>query len=66
MINPTAGTAPYSYQWSGGLGIDPIIEDLAAGSYSVTVTDSNGCSEFITIAVDLECPEKDMKSNDTI
>ncbi len=39
----TGGTPPYSYSWSNGSNsADPAL--LAAGSYSVTVTDSNGCS----------------------
>jgi hypothetical protein len=36
------GTAPYLYSWSTG-GIYQIEENLAAGIYSVIVTDANGC-----------------------
>jgi hypothetical protein len=47
-INITAadGTAPYTYAWTGS-GVIPTAEDqngLAAGNYSVIVTDANGCS----------------------
>lgn len=39
---------PYTYAWSdsGGvsLGATPVISDIPAGSYSVTVTDVNGCT----------------------
>jgi hypothetical protein len=42
-LTVTGGTAPYSFTWTNGA---PSIEDpsgLVAGSYDVTVTDSNGC-----------------------
>jgi hypothetical protein len=37
------GTAPYTYLWSNG-ETDTIATGLAPGSYSLTVTDVNGCS----------------------
>lgn len=42
-IIPTGGLSPYSYQWSNGEQ-ESIITDLAAGEYTVTVSDGNGCS----------------------
>ncbi|MBK7944303.1 MAG: SprB repeat-containing protein [Flavobacteriales bacterium] len=41
------GTGPYTTQWSGPNGFSSFnqnISGLAAGAYSVTVTDANGCS----------------------
>ncbi len=38
------GTAPYSYAWSTG-GTSSSLTNLVAGSYTVTVTDANGCSD---------------------
>ncbi|MBL7925958.1 MAG: T9SS type A sorting domain-containing protein [Bacteroidia bacterium] len=37
------GTAPYSYMWSNG-ATDASITGLAANTYTVTVTDANGCT----------------------
>lgn len=39
----TGGTAPYTYAWSGG-GTSSSKTNLAAGSHSVTITDSLGCT----------------------
>lgn len=36
------GTAPYSYEWSNS-SVAADLTDVGAGSYSVTVTDTNGC-----------------------
>lgn len=37
------GTPPYTYQWSNGVTGTPLLENIPAGSYSVTVTEQNGC-----------------------
>jgi gliding motility-associated-like protein len=44
------GTSPYSYQWSNGTSTS-LNDSLAAGIYTVTVTDANGCSIMITDTV---------------
>ncbi len=44
IANIEGGTAPYSYAWSAGISFDSLNTNLAAGTYTVTVTDVNGCT----------------------
>jgi len=44
-ISIAGGTIPFSYNWDNG-GTTQDISGLIAGSYSVTVTDSNSCVVF--------------------
>ena len=41
--NAIGGTAPYNYQWSDGQ-TSPVILNIAAGVYTVTLTDANNCT----------------------
>jgi len=41
-ISTTGGTSPYGYNWSTGAATSTLTS-LGAGTYSVTVTDANGC-----------------------
>ncbi|WP_020568196.1 PKD domain-containing protein [Neolewinella persica] len=38
----TSGTPPYDYDWSHGRNT-PIVDQLTAGTYSVSITDREGC-----------------------
>lgn len=44
------GVSPHSYLWSTGQTTTSI-SNLTAGTYSVTFTDANGCSNSLTVAV---------------
>ncbi len=48
--NPSGGTSPYSYAWSNGDSTQTIT-GLAAGLYTVTVTDANGCTDEQVVEV---------------
>ncbi|TAL57492.1 MAG: T9SS type A sorting domain-containing protein [Bacteroidetes bacterium] len=54
MASATAsgGTAPYAYAWSPSGGSAASAAALCAGSYTVTVTDVNGCSKTKTTMID--------------
>ncbi len=42
-VTPSGGTAPYSYVWSNLPGNTQAVNNLPSGTYTVTVTDANGC-----------------------
>ena len=44
-LTPSGGTTPYTYLWSGPAATTPYLSYLTAGSYTVTVTDDNGCTK---------------------
>jgi len=55
--SPTAsgGTSPYTYEWTPATGLDNAAianpSASAAGTYTVTVTDSNGCQGIDSVTV---------------
>jgi hypothetical protein len=52
----SSGEPPFTFNWSGNISGNPqsiIASGLSAGTYSVTITDSNGCS--VTRNTDIIC-----------
>lgn len=49
-VFPTGGVPPYSYRWNGNAGTNPQ-GNLAAGNYTVAVTDNNSCSVTVALTI---------------
>jgi len=57
--NASGGTSPYSYNWNTGATTDSItVSPVANTTYTLTVTDANGCSNVQTVNVDVNPPLK--------
>ncbi len=50
LLSVANGTAPYSYSWSNGANT-PSIFMLCAGSYTISITDLNGCSHTESFSI---------------
>ncbi len=50
VVNTSGGTAPYFYTWSNGATTNNI-ENLDPDTYSVTITDTQGCTNIETITI---------------
>ncbi|MFH2142833.1 MAG: PKD domain-containing protein [Bacteroidota bacterium] len=52
QVNITGGTAPYTYQWNTiPVQTTATATGLSAGTYNVTVTDSNGCLSTTSVTI---------------
>ncbi len=51
----TGGQSPYSFLWSNGFTNNPL-QNLAEGSYSVTVTDANQCTDVAQVTLTSPVP----------
>ncbi|MEP7167857.1 MAG: kelch repeat-containing protein [Bacteroidota bacterium] len=52
---PSGGTPPYIYIWSGAQTTQ-CIQNLSAGSYTVTITDSHGCTGTVSVTLTQSSP----------
>ena len=50
-VTAGGGTIPYTYAWTPSGGTNATGTGMAAGNYSVTVTDNNGCSVTATVTI---------------
>lgn len=48
----SGGTPPYTFDWNPGTGNSATVGNLSAGTYTVTVTDDNGCSATAQVTID--------------
>jgi gliding motility-associated-like protein len=66
-VNAVGGTPSYSYLWSTTPPQSTSsISNLPGGTYSVTVTDNNGCTSVQTVTITVPDPFTIKASNDTI
>jgi gliding motility-associated-like protein len=50
-VSGTGGTGAYTYSWMPGAVVTSTISNIGNGTYSVTVTDNNGCTVTTTAVV---------------
>jgi len=56
MIN--GGLSPYSYSWDTG-SAEESLQDVGPGTYNLTITDDNGCTDAASILIEAPNPEED-------
>lgn len=51
MVTAAGGTTPYSYAWSPGGQASAAVNNMCAGTHTVTVTDAKGCMTSLTVII---------------
>ena len=64
-VSVSGGTGPYSYTWSPAVGIGASALSITAGNYTVTITDSTGCTATMAFSITQPAPVTIAMSNDT-
>ncbi len=55
-VSASGGTAPYSYTINGNAASGNVFSGLAAGTYTVVVTDANNCSNSVIATITTPAP----------
>ncbi|HRS54096.1 MAG TPA: PKD domain-containing protein, partial [Bacteroidales bacterium] len=50
-ITPSGGVAPYNYTWAPNVSSSNSASGLTAGTYTITITDANGCDTVANIDI---------------
>jgi gliding motility-associated-like protein len=50
-VNPSGGTASYTYSWAPSGGSNATTTGLPQGSYTCTITDANGCTTTSSVTI---------------
>jgi gliding motility-associated-like protein len=50
-LTASGGAGGFSYQWNNGAGTNQDPSNLAAGTYTVTATDANGCFDTLDVTI---------------
>jgi gliding motility-associated-like protein len=56
QITESGGTPNYTYNWSNALGTSNSISNVAAGSYTLTVTDASNCTVAVPVTITAIAP----------
>jgi hypothetical protein len=59
----SGGTPGYTYSWAPGAYINDTITNLCANTYSLTITDNNGCVSTDTVNISIATEIKDLNSS---
>ena len=51
LASPTGGTPGYAFQWNVAGQVNDTLSGVAAGTYTVTVTDNNGCTATSSVTI---------------
>ena len=58
VANATGGTPPYAYNWTpaGGTSATTVVNPIFPTTYTITVTDANGCTAIYTVPISVNTP----------